>query len=188
MDTLVALLSGLAIFPIVFAYGLEPQLGSGMVFKVLPIAFGNIPGGQLFGTLFFVLLVFAAWTSAISLLEPVVAWMVENKGFSRVRASAYVGILVWLLGVVSLLSLNVWSGITFFDMGFMDLFEFLAANLLLPLGGLLIALFAGWFLSEKSSREELAMRATTYRAWQVLIRYVAPVAVAMVLAQAVGLI
>jgi NSS family neurotransmitter:Na+ symporter len=173
---------------VIFAYGLEPQLGSGMVFKVLPIAFGNIPGGRLFGTFFFVLLVFAAWTSAISLLEPVVAWLVENKGLTRVRASAYAGILVWLLGVVSLLSLNVWSGVTVFGKGFMDLFEFLAANLMLPLGGLLIALFAGWFLSERSSRDELGMRDGLYRVWRILVRFVAPVAVAIVLVQALGLV
>ncbi len=188
MDTLVAIMSGLAIFPIVFAYGLEPQLGSGMVFKVLPIAFGHIPGGQFFGTLFFLLLVFAAWTSAISLLEPVVAWMVENKGYSRVRAATYTGVLVWILGVVSLLSLNVWSGFTVFGKGLMDLFEFVAANILLPLGGLLIALFAGWFLSRESSQDELRMRDSLYRLWRFLVRFVSPVAVAVVLLNAVGII
>jgi NSS family neurotransmitter:Na+ symporter len=187
MDTLVAILSGLAIFPIIFTYGLEPQLGSGMVFKVLPIAFGNIPGGQFFGTLFFVLLVFAAWTSAISLLEPVVAWLVENQSLSRVRATASAGLLVWLLGVVSLLSLNVWSHVTLFGKGLMDLFEFLAANLMLPLGGLLIALFAGWFVSKESSSDELG-QGVMYPLWRILIRFVAPVAVTLVLLQAVGLI
>jgi NSS family neurotransmitter:Na+ symporter len=188
MDTLVAIMSGLAIFPIIFAYGLEPQLGSGMVFKVLPIAFGHIPGGHFFGTLFFVLLVFAAWTSAISLLEPVVAWLVENQELSRVRASAYSGVLVWLLGVASLLSLNVWSDVTLFGKGIMDLFEFVSANLMLPLGGLLIALFAGWFMSEPSSRDELELPAPLYGAWRFLARFVAPIAVAIVLLNAIGLI
>jgi len=188
MDTSVAILAGLAIFPIIFSYGLDPQLGPGMVFKVLPLAFGNIPGGQFFGTLFFLLLVFAAWTSAISLLEPVVAWLVEHLTLSRVRASAFAGTLVWLLGVLSLLSLNVWSEFTLFGKNIMDLFEFLAANLMLPLGGLLIAVFAGWLLSQRSSREELGMRDSLYRLWQFLIRYLAPVAVAVVLLNAVGLI
>jgi neurotransmitter:Na+ symporter, NSS family len=91
LDTAVALLAGLAIFPIVFAHGLEPGSGPGLIFKTLPIAFGEMPGGAFFGALFFLLLVFAAWTSAISLLEPVVAWLVENRGFSRVRASVLAG-------------------------------------------------------------------------------------------------
>lgn len=188
MDTLVAILAGLAIFPIVFASGLTPQLGSGMVFKVLPIAFGQMAFGQVFGTLFFVLLVFAAWTSAISLLEPVVAWLVENRGFSRVRASVLAGIAAWLLGILSLLSLNVWSGVTVFGLGFMDLFEFVAANVLLPLGGLLIAVFAGWVLSRAASTDELDTGPRSYALWRLLVRYVAPVAVAVVLASAVGLL
>jgi NSS family neurotransmitter:Na+ symporter len=188
MDTLVAILAGLAIFPIVFASGLAPQLGSGMVFKVLPIAFGQMAFGQVFGALFFVLLVFAAWTSAISLLEPVVAWLVENRGFSRVRASVLAGFAAWLLGILSLLSLNVWSGVTVFGLGFMDLFEFVAANVLLPLGGLLIAVFAGWVLSRAASTDELDTGPSVYALWRFLVRYLAPVAVAVVLASAVGLL
>ncbi len=188
MDTAVAIISGLAIFPIVFANGLEPQLGAGMVFKVMPIAFGQMPGGQFFGTLFFVLLVFAGWTSAISLLEPVVAWLVENLQFSRVRASVLAGLTAWLLGIVSLLSLNVWSSVTVFGMGFMDLFEYLAANIMLPLGGLLIALFAGWALSQASSRDEFDMGERAYALWRFLIRYLAPIAVTIVLLSAIGLV
>jgi neurotransmitter:Na+ symporter, NSS family len=187
-DTLVAIMAGIAIFPIIFAHGLAPQLGSGMVFKVLPIAFGQMPGGRLFGTLFFLLLVFAAWTSSISLLEPVVAWLVEHLGVARVRASAYAGALVWLLGVASLLSLNVWSDLTLAGKGIMDLFEFVAANLMLPLGGLLIALFAGWAMAEASSRNELAMGPVAYGVWRVLVRYVAPLGVGLVLLQALGVV
>jgi len=181
MDSLVAILAGLAIFPILFANGMQPEQGSGLVFKVLPIAFGNMPGGVLFSTLFFVLLVFAAWTSAISLLEPVVAWLVENLGLSRVRAAVSAGVSVWLLGVACLLSLNEWSDITIFGKGFLDLFDFLTANILLPLGGLLIAVFSGWVLSRAASVDELAMgEGLAYRLWRMLIRYVAPLAVAVV--------
>jgi NSS family neurotransmitter:Na+ symporter len=187
MDTLVAVVSGLAIFPIVFANGLEPQLGAGMVFKVLPIAFGQMAGGQLFGTVFFVLLVFAGWTSAISLLEPVVAWLVENLSLGRVRASVVAGTLAWLLGILSLLSLNRWSGITLFGKGFMELFEYVSANLMLPLGGLLIAIFAGWVLSAEASRDEFSMRDPSYRIWRFLIRYIAPVAVGIILLSAAGI-
>lgn len=189
LDTLVSLLAGLAIFPIVFAHGLEPQQGTGLVFKVLPLAFGQMPGGQLFGTLFFVLLVFAAWTSAISLLEPMVAWLVENLSFSRVRASVLAGAGVWLLGIACLLSLNAWSDIKLFGLGLLDLFDFVTANVLLPLGGLLIAIFAGWILARASSVDELDMgERLGYRAWRFLIRYVAPMAVAIVFLHAIRVV
>ena len=89
---MIALLAGMAIFPIVFANGLEPGAGPGLIFQTLPIAFGAMPGGQFFGSLFFVLLVFAAWTSAISLIEPAVAWLVENLKMSRVRAAIGLGL------------------------------------------------------------------------------------------------
>ena len=189
MDSLVAILAGLAIFPIVFANGLQPEQGPGLVFKVLPIAFGQMPGGVLFSTLFFVLLVFAAWTSAISLLEPMVAWLVENLSFSRVRASVLAGVSIWLLGVACLLSLNEWSGVTVFGKGFLDLFDFLTANILLPLGGLLIAIFSGWVLSRSTSVDELAMgEGIAYRLWRALIRYIAPVAVTLVFLNTIGLL
>ncbi|MCB2263814.1 MAG: sodium-dependent transporter [Candidatus Thiosymbion ectosymbiont of Robbea hypermnestra] len=188
MDSLVAILAGLAIFPILFANGLQPEQGPGLVFKVLPIAFGKMPGGVVFSTLFFVLLMFAAWTSAISLLEPMVAWLVENLNFDRVRAAALGGTAVWLLGVVCLLSLNKWSGITLFGKGFLDLLDFLTANILLPLGGLLIAVFSGWVLSRTVSADELALgEGPLYRLWRMLIRYVAPVAVAIIFANSIGL-
>lgn len=193
MDTLVALLAGMAIFPIVFANGLEPGAGPGLVFLTLPIAFGNMPGGLLFGALFFVLLVFAAWTSAISLIEPAVAWLVENRGLARIRASVCVGIVAWLMGIMTILSFSDWA--FSFDFGgeektngVFDLLDILTANFMLPLGGLAIALFAGWSMSGKSVRDELAMgEGPAYRLWRVLIRYVAPVGVAIVFVNASGL-
>ncbi len=189
MDTSVALLAGLAIFPIVFAHGLEAGSGPGLIFQTLPIAFGEMPGGAFFGTLFFILLVFAAWTSAISLLEPIVAWLVENRGFSRVRASVLSGATVWLLGILCLLSLNELSEVKIFGKGFLDLFDYLTANILLPLGGILIAVFAGWALSRASSVDELQMgQGWLYGLWRLLIRYVAPLAVLLVLLNALGLL
>jgi len=193
MDTMVALLAGMAIFPIVFANGLEPAAGPGLVFLTLPIAFGNMPGGLLFGALFFVLLVFAAWTSAISLIEPSVAWLVENRGFGRVRAAVYVGIVAWLLGIVTIMSFSDWA--FSFDFageekttGVFDLLDILTANFMLPLGGLAMALFAGWFMSRESVRDELAMgQGPAYRLWQVSIRYIAPLAVVLVFLSALGL-
>jgi len=188
MDTLVAVLAGLAIFPIVFANGLEPGSGPGLIFQTLPIAFGQMPLGQFFGSVFFVLLVFAAWTSAISLLEPLVAWLVENRGFSRVRAAILGGVAVWLLGIACLLSLNEWSGFKVFGMGILDLFDYVTANVLLPLGGVLIAVFAGWVLSRSASAAELRIASEgLYQVWLVLIRFIAPLAVILVFAHAIGI-
>jgi NSS family neurotransmitter:Na+ symporter len=190
MDTLVALLAGLAIFPIVFANGLEPSAGPGLIFQTLPVAFGQMPFGAVFGVLFFVLLAFAAWTSAISLLEPMVAYLAENRGFSRVRAALLAGVAVWLLGIACLLSLNEWSGFKIFGLGILDLFDYVTANLLLPLGGILIAVFVGWVLDEQVAREELGAGhgARLYSLWRGLIRWLAPACVILVFLNAVGLI
>ena len=190
LDTVVALVAGMAIFPIVFANGLEPAAGPGLIFQTLPIAFGAMPAGHLFGTLFFVLLVFAAWSSAISLIEPAVAWLVENRGMSRVRAAAWIGVTTWFLGLGSIFSFNIWSGAEFqlFGKTFFDLLDYLAANIMLPLGGLLIALFAGWSMARESSQDEFVMNETGYKLWRVLIRYVSPLAVILVFLNAIGMI
>ena len=185
VDTLVALLAGLAIFPIVFAYGLEPGQGPGLVFVTLTIAFGHMPGGQFFGTLFFVLLSVAAWTSAISILEPVVAWLVETAGWSRVKSCLVSGIGAWLLGLGSLLSFNEWSGFVPGGRNFFDWAEFFSTTVLLPLGGMLIAVFAGWRMSRSSTMDELGTgNSLIYRGWLLLVRFVAPVGVGIVFIEA----
>ncbi|HKK14127.1 MAG TPA: sodium-dependent transporter [Gammaproteobacteria bacterium] len=189
MDTLVAVMAGLAIFPIVFGYGLEVQGGPGLIFITLPIAFGEMPGGAIFGTLFFVLLVFAAWTSSISLLEPFVTWLVENKGMNRVKAAASAGIIAWALGILSLLSLNVWSGFTVFGKNIFDLLVYLTTNVMLPLGGLLISVFAAWMMARSASSEELGMgRGLRYHLWRILVRYVTPVAIVLVFLNVTGIL
>jgi NSS family neurotransmitter:Na+ symporter len=188
-DTLVALLAGLAIFPILFASGLAPSQGPGLIFVTLPLAFGEMPLGIYFGTAFFVLLVFAAWTSAISLIEPAVAFLVENVALSRVFATTLVAMFAWLLGVGALLSLNVWSGFTLFDMGLLDVLDYLTANILLPMGGFLVAVFVGWRMTERSVQSELQLRVRwLYSLWYFLVRYVAPIAILVVFLRAVGLI
>lgn len=188
LDTVVALLAGLAIFPIVFANGLEPSSGPGLVFQSLPLAFGQMPGGALFGTLFFILLVFAAWSSSISLLEPLVAWLEEHRGVNRKIAAIGGGVSIWLLGLVSVFSFNIWSEIKPLSMFKMfesktmfDLLDYLTANIMLPLGGLLAALFVGWVLSSKSARAALEMEDNMqFKIWYALVRYVTPVAVLIV--------
>ena len=131
-DTAVALLAGLVIFPIVFAIGLEPGSGPGLIFNTLPIAFGQMLGGTFFGTLFFVLLVFAAWSSAISLIEPLVAWLIEKKGMTRIRASVWSGMITWVLGIGTVLSFNNWAENKIYGMTFFELVDFLTANIMLP--------------------------------------------------------
>ncbi len=188
MDTTVAILAGLAIFPLVFSYGLEPGQGSGLIFQTLPIAFGQMPYGTLFGTLFFVLLMFAAWTSSISLLEPAVAWMHENHGIKRINAAIIAGIIAWIMGLGSLLSFNFWADNKLFGKTFFDLMEYLTTNIMLPLGGLLTAVFAAWMMKQASSSEELAMgNRVSYHFWRIVTRYVAPVGVILVFLQAIGL-
>ena len=193
-DTIVALLAGLAIFPIVFANGLEPGAGPGLIFKTLPIAFGQMEAGMLVGTAFFILLSFAAWTSAISLIEPAVAWLVENKGITRLQASVWVGIVTWVMGLGTVFSFNIWSDMTwsipylFKDFSFFDTLDYITSNVMLPLGGLFIAIFAGWLMREESSRAELETEDWIYKIWQILLRYVTPVAVIIVFLRAVSVI
>lgn len=193
-DTVVALLAGMAIFPIVFANGLEPGSGPGLIFKTLPIAFGHMDAGTLVGVGFFTLLVFAAWTSAISLIEPAVAWLVENKGMNRIYAAVYIGIATWFVGIGSLLSFNLWSDKTltipflFKDKTFFDTLDFLTSNIMLPLGGLFIAIFAVWLMTERSSRDELKTHDTIYKIWRFSVRYITPIAVIIVFLNALGII
>ncbi|MCW8958688.1 MAG: sodium-dependent transporter [Gammaproteobacteria bacterium] len=191
MDTLVALLAGLAIFPIVFANGLEASSGPGLIFQTLPIAFGHMPAGSFFGSLFFVLLAFAAWSSAISLIEPAVAWLVENHGFSRISATSWIGLGTWLLGIGTIFSFNIWSGEEYqlFGKTFFDLLDYLTANIMLPLGGLLIAVFAGWQMRRTACQDELGINnGLIFRGWYFLLRYISPVAVVIVFLNAIGLL
>ena len=188
-DTLVALLAGLAIFPIVFANGLSPDAGFGLIFVTLPIAFGHMAGGALFGGIFFLLLVFAAWTSAISLIEPAVAWLVENKQVSRRRASVTIGFATWLLGLLTVFSFNIGENWLLFGMTMFGLLDYLTTNIMLPMGGLFIAIFSGWILAKQSSKEELAIQSPMiYNGWRILIRYVSPAAIMIIFLNIIGIL
>ena len=182
-DTLVALVAGVAVFPLVFANDLEPGEGPGLIFVTLPIAFGNMPAGGVFGTLFFVLLLLAAVSSAIAILEPAVAWVEERRGMTRRRSALLVTSALWLLGISSVLSFNLWAdfrpiaGKTLFE-----LMDYLTANLMMPVGGMLIAVFAGWFMRDSTLAQELRLHSPwMFRAWRFLLRTFTPLAIAGIL-------
>jgi NSS family neurotransmitter:Na+ symporter len=184
-DLLAALLAALMIFPIVFAAGLAPDSGPGLIFETLPIAFGQMPGGRFFGSLFFVLVGIAALTSTISGVEPIVSWAEEHHGWKRRPVSILVGLAIWLVGLASVFSFNIWKGFTPLDMfqvfhgkTMFDIFEYLTVNVMMPINGLIIAIFVGWLMSKTSIIDELAIAdGKLLLALRFLLRVVAPVAI-----------
>lgn len=184
-DTGIAILAGLAIFPLVFANGLDPADGPGLVFQTLPLAFGQMAGGVFFSTIFFVLLSFAAWTSAIGLMEPAVAWVVEHFNKTRAQASLLIGGLIWFIGFGSVLSFNVLADTTFLAGTLFDNVDYLTSSIILPLGGLLITVFAGWVMCRNSTADELGSAGTLYKAWRVLVRFIAPIGILFILINAI---
>ena len=185
LDTLVALMAGLAIFPIVFASSLAPETGPGLVFTTLPLAFGKMPYGPFFGGLFFIMLSVAALSSSISLLEVIVQYM-EEQGISRAIGALCVGILIWLFGLTTVFSFNIWSDLRplsfiqgFENKGLFDLYNYATTNILIPAAGLLIALFAGYVIEKKRSQTEFGNR-YSHMVWYFLIRYVSPICIVLV--------
>ncbi len=188
-DTAVALLAGLMIFPIVFANGFDPASGPGLIFRTLPTAFAAMPGGSLFGAVFFLLLAFAAITSIIAIIEPIVAYAHDRWGMSRRNGCIVFGSLAWLIGIGTVLSFNRWAdwaplgmlppleGKTVFD-----LIDYVTAYLLMPIGGILMTLFVGWKLAPKLLSEELSLEhPLLFKTWLFLVRFLAPLAILGVL-------
>ena len=176
LDTLIALVAGLAIFPLVFAHGIEPGAGPGLMFVSLPIAFGAMPGGAVFGAMFFVLVAIAAWSSAISLVEPAVAWICENTKVPRPAAAALIGAVVWTGGAACI----------FVD-GVFDKMDFIASNILLPLGGLAMAIFATWVMKRKIAKTQLKeLSYNQFNLWYAVTRVFTPIGVIVVFLNAIG--
>lgn len=191
-DTVVALLAGLAIFPVLFAHGLNAAAGPTLVFETIPLAFGNMPGGAIVGTLFFILLAFAALTSSISMLEVPVSWLDSKPHWTRRQAAFTWGAGAWLLGLLPVLSFSELSafhplGVFGVEMTFFDLFDYLVSNIMLPLTGLVLALFVGWVLPKSLTREELGGEANPFwfAVWLNLVRFVAPVVLVVLFASLV---
>ncbi|SVD72248.1 uncharacterized protein METZ01_LOCUS425102, partial [marine metagenome] len=187
LDTLVAILAGIAIFPIVFANGLEPSTGPGLVFVTLPWAFVNMPLGVIFGKLFFVLLSIAALSSAISLLEPGVAWIVESLKTKRYKAAIGLGSIAWILGIFSALSFNLISDFTpIGEKNFFDSMDFLSNQVLLPLGGVFIAIFVGWVMKRNNVIDELNLKdGLLIKIWFFLLKFLSPLTVGLIFILAV---
>lgn len=182
-DTACALAAGLAIFPIVFAHGLDPAEGPGLVFVTLPVAFGGMPFGALFGTVFFVLIGIAALTSAVALLEPAVAALQDRVRIGRVGLTAGFGAFAWLFGLLTVFSFNVWADVRPFGDGrtLFDLIDWFTANLLIPLGATLIAVFTGWVVTREAGRTALGLPpGAAHGLWLALVRYVAPIAILVI--------
>jgi neurotransmitter:Na+ symporter, NSS family len=189
-DTIVALAAGFAIFPIVFGFGIAPGAEEGLVFISLPVAFAQVPGGLIFGAVFFILLFFAALTSSISMMEPPVTWLTEATGWSRRSAALLSGGISLVLGIFAALSFNVlgdfhplaaiemFSGKTIFG-----LYVYFVTNLLMPIGGILIAVFAGWLMKRHFTCDELfnGKDVLAYRLWLFLVRFLAPAMLVYVL-------
>lgn len=188
-DTLLGLLVGLAIYSLVFANQLTPNAGPGLIFQTLPIAFGHMPLGDLFAALFFILVAFAAWTSAISLVEPTIAWVVENSSIKRTHATTALGLIIWLVGISVSLSFNIWSDVKIaFGLGIFDSLDKLTSTILLPLGGLLMAIFAGYVMKQHHRQDELNLGSRYYLAWKITNNIVAPLAILMVFLYLLGLV
>lgn len=179
-DTAVALLAGLVIFPAVFANGLDPAGGPGLIFQTLPVAFANMPAGHAVSVVFFLLLSVAAVTSMVGLIEPLVHWSEERWGYSRHKSAILILSTIGTLSVLSVLSYNLLGEFKIFGKDLNTLTDFISNQIFLPIGGMLIAIFAGWFVRESISRGELSISDSAYRVWQVLIRFVVPPAIFVV--------
>ena len=201
LDTLVAMVACMILYPIIFAYDLQITESIGIIFTTLPFVFQQIPLGEVVAPLFFFLMAFAALTSTISLLEVVVSYGVDEWGMERRRVAMLATVAIFLCGVPAALcngGVRWISEITIFSKGgqelnWLDSFDYLASNWLLPIGGLLIALFAGWALKTQDKEEEFeageeVRRFVDFRLWSFLIRYVSPVAVLIVLLYKIGVL
>lgn len=187
-DTAAAILAGLAIFPIVFASGLDPAEGPGLMFVTLPVALGHMPFSYFFSIVFFVLVFFAAFTSSLAMFEPFISWLEDTRGLSRRTITLWTGLGVWLAGILAILSFNVLKDFT--PLSFIPLFkgktifgilEYTISNVILPANALMIALFAGWVF-RRTLREEIGfVRPLSYQLWSLVVRYVAPLAVGAVM-------
>ncbi|HUV00636.1 MAG TPA: sodium-dependent transporter [Bacteroidales bacterium] len=191
-DTAIAIIAGIAIFPALFALGGSPASGTGLVFIVLPGIFQKLPFGEIFALIFFILLAVAALTSTISVLEVIVAYLVEELKMTRRKATIAATLSVSVLGFVTVMSFGSLSNIQLFDHNIFEMLEYLTSNIMLPLGGLFIVLFIGWFYSSSLTKKELtndgALKSTYLPLFMFIVKFIAPVAIAMVFLYSLGIL
>ncbi|HQL02497.1 MAG: Sodium:neurotransmitter symporter family protein [Synergistetes bacterium ADurb.Bin155] len=185
MDTLAAILAGIAIFPALFAFGVEPTAGTGLVFVVVPQVFAQMGGiGVLFSFVFFLALAIAALTSSVGLLETVVAYFMDEKGMSRKKATYISSAVTTVICILSSLSLGVMSGFSVFGVGVFDFFDILTDKIFLAIGGMCLAIYVGWVLNKEEVKLEATNRGALpfalFETWYAVIKYVIPVLVAVV--------
>ncbi len=196
LDTAIALFAGFAIFTAVFAYGQNPGAGAGLIFQTLPVVFSKMPGGYVFSIAFFVLLSIAALTSAISLLEVITAYFVDEKGWERKKAALVFGSITFVFGIPSALSYNVMADVKFFGLTFFDFIDYVSANILLPVGGFLIAVFVAYYWGIDNAVKNLKTGAENFLEkyswivsfWKVFIKYVAPVIIIFIFLNSIGIL
>jgi len=190
-DTFIAVLAGVAIFPVVFAFGIDAAEGEDLVYKTLPIIFQQMSGGYIFSLMFFVLLGLAALTSTISVLEVVVAYFVEELGMIRKRATIIATLSISVLGIFAAVSWGWGKNLTIFKKTLFGLLDFTSANILLPLGGLLIVVFIGWYYGRKRTAEELSsggiFKAKYMAFFMFIVKFVAPIAIALIFLNVFGI-
>ncbi|MCF7832954.1 MAG: sodium-dependent transporter [Candidatus Marinimicrobia bacterium] len=195
LDTLIAMLAGLAIFTSVFAMGFNPADGPGLVFNVLPAVFSQMPGGNIFSSLFFILLSIAALTSTISILEMLVSTLMDEFNMKRHSSVVLLSATIFILGIPSALSFGELGHISIFGLNWFDTMDYLSANILLPFGGMLVAVFVGWYLMKQDIMGELfhGVRNTdfnrgTSKVWYFLVKFVAPILIFLVFLSAIGVL
>ncbi len=178
IDLLVAIAAGLIIFPVLFSSGLSPVSGFGLIFHSMPLAYSSINGGQFFSVMFFVLVTFAAWSSAIAVMEPSVAWFVEKFKASRGFATLVVATAAWALGIAAILSFSVWQDVQFLGIRIFNGLDIVTSRLLLPLGGFLVAIYVGWFLKKEFIGPEFSnYQPWFFGMWRLILRWFAPIAI-----------
>ena len=185
LDTSVALLSGIAIFPALFAFGMEPTQGAGLVFAVVPAIFAEMGAlGPVFSVIFFLALTLAALTSSMSLLEVVVAYLMDEKGLDRKKAVVGTGVVLIVMNILASLSMGLLSDFTIFGVVIFDFFDFLTDKVFLAIGGMLVAIFVGWVMKKEDLKDEVtnggAVKFALFEGWYFLIKFVIPVLIAIV--------
>lgn len=191
-DTLIAIMAGVVIFPAVFAYGFEPEAGPALIFITLPAVFQSMPFGSIFETLFFLLVGIAAITSTISLLEVSVSALTEEFNLGRKKATLIISSGLFLMSIPSSLSFGIWKEVKILGLSFFELFDFIASNIFLPAGGILTCIFVAWIWGTKNAFDEITgegvYSSKSYKIYNFLLKYIAPIAILIILLYSTGII